>query len=197
MSSKLLDVLFSNPCTHQFSWPRRSPKGNYYQVCLICGDEYQYDWNTMSRKARIKRVSNPEGSHATPRAAGSLPKTKWVRRARRFRTDLPMQFREKHTELWQEGTIGNISQSGVFIRAAAWPREGSQIEMVFEMPAEISGLARNMVLCEGLVSRRVFRRSLKDMHVFAAAICDSKAQAESSKFNAASVNLQRRGRQHV
>ncbi len=51
MSSKLLDVLFSNPCTHQFSWPRRSPKGNYYQVCLICGDEYQYDWSTMSRKA--------------------------------------------------------------------------------------------------------------------------------------------------
>ncbi len=102
MSSKLLDVLFSNPCTHQFSWPRRSPKGNYYQVCLICGDEYQYDWSTMSRKARIKRASNLEGSHATRREAGSLAKTKWVRRARRFRTDLPMQFREKHTELWQK-----------------------------------------------------------------------------------------------
>jgi len=104
-----------------------------------------------------------------------------------------MQFREKHTELWQEGTIGNISQSGVLIRTAAWPREGSQVEMVFDMPAEISGQAHSMVLREGLVSRRVFRRSLKDMHVFAAAICDSKAQAESSKFNAASVKLKTQG----
>ena len=36
-------------CSHEFFWPRRAADGHYYQVCRLCGVEYEYDWKNMLR----------------------------------------------------------------------------------------------------------------------------------------------------
>jgi hypothetical protein len=40
-------------CSHQFSWPLKSPDGTYYQVCVRCGAKYGYDWQRMRRMKEI------------------------------------------------------------------------------------------------------------------------------------------------
>lgn len=41
-----------NQCSHKFLWPQRSPDGHYYQACLLCRTEYEYDWESMQRLRR-------------------------------------------------------------------------------------------------------------------------------------------------
>src|SRR5712664_4284177 len=53
MPQKLMDVFMLGRCSHEFSWPRRSANGEYYQVCLVCASAYQYDWKTMRRGNRV------------------------------------------------------------------------------------------------------------------------------------------------
>jgi len=43
--TRLLELL----CPHRFSWPHSGAHGQDYQVCLICGTAFGYDWSTMRR----------------------------------------------------------------------------------------------------------------------------------------------------
>ncbi len=43
---------YARPCSHEFLWPRRAADGHYYQVCLLCGAKYKYDWKSMQRMER-------------------------------------------------------------------------------------------------------------------------------------------------
>jgi hypothetical protein len=52
MAGALLTVLLQKLCPHRFSWPH-SVHGQDYQVCLICGSTYEYDWATMRRVRRL------------------------------------------------------------------------------------------------------------------------------------------------
>jgi hypothetical protein len=38
-----------SPCSHKFVWPKRGTDGHYYQVCVLCRVEYEYDWESMQR----------------------------------------------------------------------------------------------------------------------------------------------------
>src|SRR5437588_259574 len=76
MSQKLLDVFMLGRCAHEFSWPRRSSDGSYYQVCLLCAAEYKYDWKTMRRIERVEATAEP----ATKRRAHTKKPT-WETRA--------------------------------------------------------------------------------------------------------------------
>jgi hypothetical protein len=58
MAPKFLKELLSRLCPHRFSWPHSGVNGQDYQVCLICGTKYEYDWMTMRR---TRRVSPPNG----------------------------------------------------------------------------------------------------------------------------------------
>jgi hypothetical protein len=49
MSAPLLERFLEKLCPHQFSWPHSSSNGQDYQVCLICGSAFAYDWGTMRR----------------------------------------------------------------------------------------------------------------------------------------------------
>ena len=89
---------------------RRSPDGEYYQVCLLCAAAYQYDWKTMRRGDRVEHPA-PE-STAVRRRSGQKQPT-WVPRARRLKLNLPIRYRVKNLSSWYEGSIRNISQSGV------------------------------------------------------------------------------------
>src|SRR6266568_4599778 len=59
------DSSYARLCSHEFLWPRRAADGHYYQVCLLCGAKYKYDWKSMQR---IERVGSELG---TKSASGS------------------------------------------------------------------------------------------------------------------------------
>ena len=136
MPQKLLDVLMLGRCSHEFSWPRRAADGHYYQVCLLCAAQYQYDWKTMRRTARVQE---PEGEVTTTVRRKTSRKPSWVPRARRLKLNVPIRFRVKNMSTWYQGTTENISQSGVLFRGPQPLPSNALIEMVFEMPEEISG----------------------------------------------------------
>lgn len=152
MATKLLEMLpplFG--CPHQFSWPRRDESGEYYQVCLRCGAEYGYDWSTMRRTDRreITEASAPERSTRRP----SRTCSSWKPRARRLTVEIPVQYRQHGTATWQKGTVRNISRSGVLFEGTQLLPPKTALDMIFEMPAEITGQNGSRVLCTAAVVR--------------------------------------------
>ena len=137
-------------CSHEFSWPRRAPSGDYYQVCLLCATAYQYDWKSMRRG---DRVDEPVAdTSATPRRGGQKKPT-WIPRARRVRSDIAVRYRGKNLSTWYEGKIQNISQSGVLFEGSQQLPANALVELIFEMPEEISGQKNRNVLCQGRLIR--------------------------------------------
>jgi len=173
MAQKLLDVLMLGRCSHEFSWPRRAADGHYYQVCLLCAAEYQYDWQTMKRTARVDRAA---ADTATPsrRSRSHSKKPTWVPRARRLKLDTPVRYRVKNLGSWFEGLIDNLSQSGVLIRGPQQLPSNTLIEMVFEMPEEISGQKNSNVLCQARITRSKEPKAEGDVIGLAASILDYK-----------------------
>jgi len=58
MAAQLLKQLLGKLCPHRFSWPHSGNNGQDYQVCLICGTVYAYDWSTMRRTVRLTSAPN-------------------------------------------------------------------------------------------------------------------------------------------
>ena len=170
MPQKLLDVLLLGRCSHEFSWPRRGNDGEFYQVCLLCAAEYKYDWTTMRRTERV----SPESAEApaSPKRRQHVRKPTWVPRARRIKMETPVRYRVKNLGTWSEGTIRNLSQSGVLMQGEQRFPENTLVEMVFEMPEEISGQKNSKVLCQGRITRMKETREKEPGHEFAASILD-------------------------
>lgn len=150
MPQTLLDVLMLGRCSHEFSWPRRAADGHYYQMCLLCAVEYKYDWKTMKR---MKREDGEGDASEAPRARNQKKPT-WVPRARRLTLQAPLRYRPKGLGTWHEGKVENLSQSGVLMFGPQQLPENTLVEMVFEMPEEISGQKNSTVLCQGRIIRR-------------------------------------------
>ena len=172
MPQKLLDVLLLGRCSHEFSWPRRAADGQYYQVCLLCAVEYHYDWTTMRRTERMTHEGTESAAPSKRRQHARKPT--WVPRARRIKMDAPVRYRVKNLGTWSEGTIENLSQSGVLLLGAQRFPENTLVEMVFEMPEEISGQKNSKVLCQGRVIRMKNAHEEGPQHEFAASILDYK-----------------------
>ncbi|HTS37376.1 MAG TPA: PilZ domain-containing protein [Candidatus Solibacter sp.] len=171
MPQKIMDVLMLGRCSHEFSWPRRGSDGDYYQVCLLCAAEYKYDWSTMRRTERVERA--PETGIRRSHAREKRPS--WVPRARRLKLDIPLRYRVNKTSTWHEGIIENISQSGVLFAGPQQLPVNALIEMVFEMPEEISGQKNSNVVCQGRVMRTKDAPEQEDEKVdLAASIVDYK-----------------------
>ena len=173
MPQKLLDVLLLRSCSHEFSWPRRSADGDYYQVCLLCAVEYKYDWKTMRRIERVEHVALNSAGTARPERSHTRKPT-WVPRARRLKLDLPARYRVKNLGGWSQGIVQNLSQSGVLVRGSQQFPDNALVEMVFEMPEEISGQKNSNVLCQGRVIRSRTQPSEADKIEMAASILDYK-----------------------
>jgi PilZ domain len=171
MPQKLLDVLLLGRCSHEFSWPRRAADGEYYQVCLLCAAEFKYDWDTMRRTERLKKT--PELSTSAKRRPHTAKST-WVPRARRIKMDAPVRYRVKNLGTWNEGIIENLSQSGVLITGQQRFPENTLVEMVFEMPEDISGQKNSKVLCQGRIIRMKNAREKDPELQFAVSILDYK-----------------------
>jgi len=149
MPRNFLQILSGN-CRHEFAWPRKTADGDYYQVCLICGDEYRYDWRSMTRLGKRNEQSRQSGTAATESVARHAS---WSPRARRLKSPIALQFRLQGESELRPGTIENISQSGLFLRSENAPAKGAVLEMYFEMPIEISGQHNAKVLAMGKVVR--------------------------------------------
>jgi len=168
MQQKIMEVLSLAHCSHEFSWPRRADDGDYYQVCMLCAAEYKYDWKTMRRTERLGRTT-PETQ--TIRSNRHARKQTWVPRARRLKLSIPMRFRVKALAAWYQGTVVNISQSGVLFTGKALP-ENTIVEMRFEMPEEISGQIDALVFCQGKITRGKPPSENDDKVTMAASILD-------------------------
>ncbi len=147
---QILDVLMLGRCSHEFSWPRRAANGEYYQVCLLCAAEYKYDWKTMRR---IERVEHSMPEPTVGRSRSHSKKSSWVPRARRLKLQIQLRYRVRNLGTWSEGTIENISQSGVLFHGPEALPLNALVEMVFEMPEAISGQKKSNVLCQGRIIR--------------------------------------------
>jgi hypothetical protein len=150
MPQKIMDVLMLGRCSHEFSWPRRGADGDYYQVCLLCAAEYKYDWTTMRRTQRVEHAK-PETLVRRSHTREKRPS--WTPRARRLKLDVALRYRVNSTSTWYEGTIENLSQTGLLFRGPQQLPVNALIELVFEMPEEISGQKNRNVLCQGRVIR--------------------------------------------
>ena len=53
MAVTFLKQILEKFCNHRFSWPHSGMDGRDYQVCLICGTIYEYDWARMCRTHRV------------------------------------------------------------------------------------------------------------------------------------------------
>jgi len=176
MPQKLMDVLMLGRCSHEFSWPRRAADGQYYQVCLLCAVEYSYDWTTMRRTQRVDRSQSPGAAEGTAarRSRSHARKPSWVPRARRLKLDTPVRYRVKNLGSWYEGIIENLSQSGVLLRGPQRLPDNTLVEMVFEMPEEISGQKNSTVLCQGRITRTKDAPEKAESSGIAASILDYK-----------------------
>jgi hypothetical protein len=172
MPQKLMDVLMLGRCSHEFSWPRRAANGEYYQVCMVCATAYQYDWKTMRRG---DRVDGPTAEVTTVRRRSGKKQPTWMPRARRLRSKLPVRYRGKNLSTWYEGLIQNISQSGVLFEGPHQLPANALVELIFEMPEEISGQSNSNVLCQGrLIRSKNAVENIEDAHELAASILDYK-----------------------
>jgi len=172
MPQKLMDVLMLGRCSHEFSWPRRAASGDYYQVCLLCATAYQYDWKSMRRGSRVE---NPVAETNSVRRRLGQKKPTWMPRARRLKLDSPIRYRGKNLSTWYEGVIQNISQSGVMFHGPQQLPANALVELIFEMPEEISGQKNSSVLCQGrLIRIKDAVDNTEDAFGLAASILDYK-----------------------
>jgi hypothetical protein len=77
-----------------------------------------------------------------------------VPRARRLSLQTPVRYRAKGMGIWRDGIVENLSQSGVLFQGPLHLPAHALVEMVFEMPEEITGQKQRTVLCQGRVLRR-------------------------------------------
>jgi hypothetical protein len=154
MPGKLLDrILFT--CNHEFSWPRRTDDGSYYQVCLHCGVQYRYDWARMRRLDKIQNDAEPTPVAVHTKRPSHKHNTRmtWHPRERRLKWTTEVMYRVKGTEEWMSGQAENISRSGLlFIAPDSFDPE-TELELALEMPVEIIGVAGTRVICAGTVAR--------------------------------------------
>lgn len=147
----LLSSVFNQPCSHQFSWPQRRSEGGHYQVCIRCGDQYVYDWETMARAEKIR--ASVQSRTLAPQPSAPVPRT------RRFTVRKPIFYRQLNHSQYHLAILLNISASGLLIECHPSIPEGTSLEMLFEMPQEITGQPDRRVLCRGKVARSAFANS--------------------------------------
>lgn len=143
--SHLLGRFVSRTCSHEFLWPDRNPSGSYHQTCARCGKQVTFDWKAMTRgeKGYVSRRVSDDSTDV------------WVPdpRAERFTVRKPIFYRLAETAQFKLGVLLNISESGVLLECQSQISPGQELEMLFEMPPEITGQLNRTVLSNGVVVR--------------------------------------------
>ena len=89
-------------------------------------------------------------------------------RARRVAVRAKLRYRPYESWSWQEGTIENISKSGLLFRSEKPLDRGERIQIIVTMPAGTAGERPKHLACLGLVVRAEPRESSKGSYLVAA-----------------------------
>jgi PilZ domain len=144
----LLGSIINRACSHEFSWPYQLSGGGYYQTCARCGNQFEFDWETMARGEKVRK-SMPSAQPPSP-----LPSARvWVPRARRFAACRPIFYRQTGHSQFHLGVLLDMSESGILVECQATIPEGQELEVIFTMPCEITGQLNRNVLSQGVVAR--------------------------------------------
>jgi hypothetical protein len=77
-----------------------------------------------------------------------------ARTGKRFPLELPIKIHKESSSGEAEGTTGNLSAAGVYIRADASLEIGSPVEFEITLPPDVTGGRENVVIqCKGRVVR--------------------------------------------
>lgn len=93
-------------------------------------------------------------------------------RAPRFMLELPLRYRRHGAEEWEEGSMCNISRSGLFFLAQQAYSVNTRIELTFTLPKVIQDKPPGAVRCQGQVARSVLPATEKDLPAIAVRILD-------------------------
>ena len=99
-----------------------------------------------------------------------LRATSKVERGQRFAISMPLSYRVPGEAVWHEGTVENISRSGILFCADAMMPPQTPLEMAFRLPVEVGGQGSAEVLCAGSVARTAMRVSKHQPAAIAALI---------------------------
>jgi hypothetical protein len=110
---------------------------------------------------RTQRLEHAKPETAVRRSHAREKRPSWTPRARRLKLDVALRYRVNSTSNWHEGKIENLSQTGLLFQGPRQLPVNALIEMVFEMPEEISGQKNRNVLCQGRVIRSKDTQSKK------------------------------------
>ena len=102
---------------------------------------------------RTQRVEHGKPETPVRRSHTREKRPSWTPRARRLKLDVALRYRVNSTSTWYEGEIENISQTGLLFHGPQQLPVNALIELVFEMPEEISGQKNSNVVCQGRVMR--------------------------------------------
>lgn len=105
----------------------------------------------MRRTARV--LNDDPTSDAVATVYHSRHKIAWTPRERRLHHHVPVEFKVRGCEEWQQGISQNVSHSGLLLKCAMPLVEGQSLELKLEMPSELTGETPAQVLCRGLVAR--------------------------------------------
>src|SRR5262249_9463707 len=101
----------------------------------------------MVRCEKIAPAVPPESSDRL-----AEPRT-WIPRSPRLQVRRPIFYRELGHSQYRLAMIENISKSGILFGCRPSLPEGRTVEMILEMPEEISGQPNGHVICRGEVVR--------------------------------------------
>jgi PilZ domain len=77
-----------------------------------------------------------------------------IRKVPRFVTEVPVSARWTNGGMHEvSGQTRDVSSAGMFFYAEFAPENGSQIEVMVALPAEVTGLEAKSLLCRGRVVR--------------------------------------------
>jgi hypothetical protein len=76
-----------------------------------------------------------------------------VQRAKRFPVRLPIQYRETGSPEWHSGHTENVSFSGIFFRGRHRLQRFAPVEVILQVPQQLSGDTPVTLLCQGLIVR--------------------------------------------
>src|SRR2546430_17453013 len=125
----LLRSVFNHHCSLQFLWPQRRSEGGHYQICIRCGDQYVYDWETMARVERIT-ASVPSRTLA-PQPSARVPRTQ------RFTVRKPMFYRQVNPSQFFLALLVNIVPSGLLFEVRPSIPEVTGLELFLGLLREL------------------------------------------------------------
>jgi hypothetical protein len=104
---------------------------------------------------RTRRLENEATPAAKPvqRATVQSRERVWRTREHRLALAVPVAYRATGASEWMKAATRSLSRSGLLMSTEQPIANGTALEFVFEMPAEISGQQASRVLCRGIVAR--------------------------------------------